>query len=325
METSRTLLSAVIAGAFALMSATSASAQGYPTKNIHIVVAFAPGGGVDLSARTIAAKLREALGQPVIVENRPGAGGQIAVEAVIRAQPDGYTFLTTSNSPIVIGPHLKTLGYDPVTDLTPVAILAWGMLGIAVNPSSPFKTVQDLIASAKQTAGGISYSNPGIGTQMHLAGELLKSFTGANLIAIPYKGAGPAAAAVISGEVSVAISDLTSLLAHAEAGRLRLLAMANSRRSTQAPQIPTVAESGVPGYGADAWTGIFAPAQTPRAILDRVNADIRRALAVPEIRDNMLKAGLEPVALDPDASRELVISDSKKWQSVIKSANIKIE
>jgi tripartite-type tricarboxylate transporter receptor subunit TctC len=299
-------------------------AQTYPTQPIRILVAFPPGGGVDLSTRSVATKLTEALGKPVVVENRPGAAGQVAIQAVLAAPADGYTLLSTSNSPIVIGPHLDKLAYNPVTDLTPVTITAYGMLAVAVNAASPIRSMSDLIAVSKQTQGGLSFSNPGVGTQMHLAGELLKSLTGANLVAIPYQGTAPAALAVVSGEVPVAISDLTSLKAQADAGKVRMLAIANSRRSLALPDVPTVAEAGVPGYAADAWAGLFARAGTPQDIVDRLNAEVVKAVALPEVRDVLLRGGLEPTQMSTAQARQFVVEDSKKWGDVIAKANIKI-
>lgn len=322
MNLSRPLVGVVLAVAMA--AGTQADAQPYPTSNIKIVAAFPPGGGVDLFARTLGSKLQEALGKPVVVENRAGAAGQIGVQAVMRAPADGHTLLASSNSPVVIQPHLKRLEYDPLTVLTPVAVVAWAMLGIAVNPQSPIQNLQDLIAAAKNTSGGIAFSNPGVGTQMHLAGELLNSITGSKLMSIPYGGTSLATAAVVSGEVQVAIADLTPLIGQAEAGRVRMLAIANSRRSLAFPDIPTVAESGVSGYAADAFMALFAPARTPSAIIERLNAEVRRALQMPDVRERFLKAGLEPAILSAKESRELVVSESRKWGGVVKSANIKV-
>lgn len=320
--------SKVVAGAVAAvglaLGALSVQAQTYPTQPIRILVAFPPGGGVDLSTRSVATRLSEVLGKPVVVENRPGAAGQLAVQAVLAAPADGYTLLSTSNSPIVIGPHLDKLAYNPVTDLTPVTITAYGMLGVAVAAASPIRTMTDLIAASKLAQGGLSYSNPGLGTQMHLAGELLKSLTGANLVAIPYQGTAPAALALVSGEVPVSISDLTSLKAQADAGTVRLIAIANSRRSVAVPDVPTIAESGVSGYAADAWAGIFARAGTPAEIVDRLNAEIVKAVAIPEIRTVLLRGGLEPTQMSTAEARSFVAADSKKWGEVIAAAKIKV-
>ncbi len=319
------LLSTAVAATMLAMTSAGAFAQGYPNKQIRMVLPFAPGGGADLTTRTVAAKLQEKLGQPVIVDNRPGAGGLIAIQTVLQAPADGYTILSTTNGPITISPNLQQLPYDVTKDLTPIGMTAWGILGVAVNPGFPAKDMKELVQQAKTMKGGIKYATPGIGTQMHLAGELLKSQTGGDFTAVAYQGAGPAAMAVVTNDVPVAISDMTSLLGQADQGKVRILAVANSHRSQAAPNIPTIAEAGIPGFAADAWTGIMARSGTPADAINKLSAEIDAALAMPDVRETFLKAGLEPTTMKPDEMKKFIASELAKWGGVVKAANIKLQ
>src|SRR3990167_5369179 len=287
----------IVVTVFALLLSILAGAQQYPGQPIRIIVPYPPGGSSDLAVRTVGAKISESLGQPVVVENRSGAAGQVGIQVVVRSPADGYTLVATPNGPVSISAHLQKLPYDPAKDLVPVAMLAWVPIGIAVNSAVPVHNLKDFIGFSKGKPDGVSYSVSGVGTLMQLAGELMKSMTGANLVAVPYKGAAPAATAILSGEVPAGISDLTTLLPHARSGRIRILAVASSTRTTTAPDLPTVAESGVPGYGADGWIGMFAPAGTPPNIIARLNAEVARSLALPEVRQALGKAGLEPAPM----------------------------
>ncbi len=311
-------------GVFALLLSALAGAQQYPSQPIRIIVPFLPGGSADISARTVGMRLSDSLGQPVVVENRSGATGQVGIQAVIRSPADGYTLLATPNGAVTISGYFQKLPYDPAKDLVPVAMLTWVPIGIAVNAALPVNNLRDFIEFSKEKPGGLSYSTPGIGSHMHLAGELLKSMTGANLTAVPYRGSGPSTAAILSGEVPAGIADLAALLPLAKSERIRILTITNSTRTATAPDIPTVAESGVPGYGADAWIGMFAPAGTPPHIIARLNAEIARSLALPDVRQNLLKAGLEAAPMSSVDMGRFVLDEIKKWGKVIKDGNIKI-
>jgi len=306
-------------------SAGTAAAQTYPDRTIKIIIPVAPGGSADLIARSIAAHLSDSFGKPVVVESRGGAGGEIGVEDVVHAAPDGYTLLATPNGPIAIAGHLQQLSYDATKDLAPVAMTAFVGAGIGVNASLPIHNVADLIKASKDNPKGLSFSHSGVGNHMHLSGELLKSMTGANFVAIPYRGTSPAVEAILSGDVPFGIADMTTLLPMAQSGKLRIIAVVNSQRIAAAPDVPTVAEAGVAGYAADPWQGLFAPAGTPADIINRLNADVRSALEAPKLRDIFIKAGLQPVAMTPEEMRRFILSDSAKWGNVIQDIGLKIQ
>jgi tripartite-type tricarboxylate transporter receptor subunit TctC len=313
--------------AMALMAPFSggmSQAQTYPVRTIKIIIPVAPGGSADLIARSIAARLSDRLGKPVVVESRAGAGGEIGVENVVHADADGYTLLATPNGPIAIAGHLQKLTYDATVNLAPVAMTAYVGAGIGVNASLPIHNVAELIKASKDNPKGLSFSHSGVGNHMHLSGELLKYMTGANFVPIPYRGTSPAVEAIISGDVPFGVADLTTLMPMADAGKLRIIAVINSQRIGTAPNIPTVAES-VPGYAADPWQALFAPAGTPPDIVNRLNAEVRSALAEPQLRDTFIKAGLEPVAMTPEEMRSFVLADSAKWGKVIADIGIKIQ
>jgi tripartite-type tricarboxylate transporter receptor subunit TctC len=309
----------------ALLSAGMVQSQTYPDRTIKIIIPVAPGGSADLIARSIAARLSDRLGRPVVVESRAGAGGEIGVESVVHAAADGYTLLATPNGPIAIAGHLQKLTYDATVDLAPVAMTAYVGAGIGVNASLPIHNVAELIKASKDNPKGLSFSHSGVGNHMHLSGELLEYMTGANFVPIPYRGTSPAVEAIISGDVPFGVADLTTLLPMANAGKLRIIAVINSQRIGTAPDVPTVAESGVPGYAADPWQGLFAPTGTPPDIVNRLNAEVRGALAEPQLRDTLIKAGLEPVVMTPEEMRRFVLADSAKWGKVIADIGLKIQ
>jgi tripartite-type tricarboxylate transporter receptor subunit TctC len=308
---------------YALLGLPAANAQAYPERPIRIILPVAPGGSADLVARTIGAKLSESLGKPFIVESRVGGGGELALESVIRSAPDGYTLLSSPNGPISVAPHVQRPKYDVAKDFTPVAMQVFVGAGIAVNAALPIYSMNDLIKTAKEHPEGFNFAHSGVGNTMHLAGELLKSRTGTNLVAVPYRGTSPAVTAILTGEVPFGIADLTSIIPLADAGRVRILAVMNSSRIGIAPDVPTAAEAGLPGYSADPWIGLFAPAGTPSAIVERINAEVARALARPEVRDNFVKAGLQPAPMTPDETRRFVLDDIEKWGKLIRSINLR--
>lgn len=319
------LLLCIATAALSLLGGSAAHAQKFPTQTIKIIVPYAPGGSTDLTARVIGAKLAERLGKPVIVENRSGASAQVGIQAVVGSPANGHTLLVTPNGPISISSHLGKLPYDPATDLVPVAMLASVPSGVAVPQSSPSRGLDELIAAAKAKPEGLNYSVSGVGTLMHLAGEMLQAMTGAKLVAVPYRGTNPASAAIASGEVPVGISDLTTLLPLAKGGRIRILAVIDASRTATAPDIPTVAELGVKGYAANGWIGIFAPAGTSSEIVDRLNAEVAWALSLPEVHSTFINAGLDPAPMKPAEMRRFVTGEIEKWGKLISSANIKLD
>lgn len=312
------------AGMLALALA-SAGPAALASETLHIIVPFAAGGSADQTARLIANKLGPALGRVGIVENKPGNGGQLGLQDVLRSAPDGNTLLVTPNGPVVVSAHLQKLAYDPVRDLAPVAMIAFVPSAIAVYQGAPWHGLAEVIAAGKTGKDPLQYSVPAIGTHMHLAGELLQSMTGARLDAVPYRGTSQAAVAVAGGEVPLAISDLSTLQPLAKAGRLRILALTGSRRTSTAPDIPTVAELGVAGYSADAWIGMFAPAGTPADLIRKMNAEVGKALLLPDVKQALFTAGLEPWPMSIPEMEQFLAGDTAKWKKVIQDAHIKLD
>ncbi|MSQ50441.1 MAG: tripartite tricarboxylate transporter substrate binding protein [Betaproteobacteria bacterium] len=299
--------------------------QSYPSKPIRLIIPFAPGGGLDIAGRALSPKLGEYLGQPVLVENRAGNSSHIGSQMVAQAAPDGYTILLTAVGTLATSPHLQKLDYDPLTDLAPIVFVGSAGLGIAVNASIPVQNILELVRYANQTPKGIFYSVSALGTMPHLAGELFKIAAKVNWNHVVYKGAGPAALAVVAGEVPASLVDLTALSPQANAGKIRILAVTGSARSLVAQQVPTVAEAGFPGYAADAWTGIFGPGAMPGPLVARLHAEINRVMETPEVRTTFLKTGTEPRSITNEQFRRLVLEDNRKWGQVIRSGNIKVE
>jgi tripartite-type tricarboxylate transporter receptor subunit TctC len=297
-------------------------AQAYPDKFVRVIMSVPPGGSADLVTRTISERLSENLGKPFIVESRATSGGEAGITAVARSSPDGYNLLSTPNGPISVALHLKHLSYDVTKDLTPVAMEAFVAAGIAVNAKLPIYSVSDLIRAARDSPDGLSYSHSGVGNVMHLSGELLKHMTGAKLVPIPYQGTYPAVMAIARGDVPFGIADMTSLMPLAESGGLRILAVINSARVASAPGIPTVAESGFVGYAVDPWIGLFAPAGTPTEIVDCINSGVGLALAQREVRQILVKSGLQPVAMTPEDMRHLVLDEIEKWGTLVKAIGL---
>jgi tripartite-type tricarboxylate transporter receptor subunit TctC len=270
-------------------------------------------------------RLGELLGQQVLVENRAGNSSHIGSQAVAQAAPDGYTMLLTAVGTMATSPHLQKLDYDPLVDLIPVAFVGSAGLGIAVNAGLPVQNLADLVRYANQQPKGLFYSVSALGTMPHLAGELFKIAAKINWSHIVYKGAGPAAVAVVAGEVPASLVDLSALMPQANAGKVRILAVTGSVRSQVAPTVPTVAEAGFAGYAADAWTGFFGPAALPAAIVTRWNTEVNRTIETPEVKAMFLKGGNEPRAMTVDQFRKQVIDDNRKWGQVIRNGNIKVE
>lgn len=300
----------------------SAAAQSaYPSRPVRLVAPFAPGGVVDTVSRVVAQKLSESLGQPVIVDNKPGAGGNIGAEFVSKSAPDGYTLLMGSIGTHAINVSLyPNLPYDAVRDFLPVSLATTNTNLVVVNPSFPVASIAELIAYAKANPGKLNYGTAGAGSSQHLAGELFKTMAGIDLVHVPYKGAGPAIIDLLAGQIPLMFVDTSTSLPHVRAGRLRALAVTSAKRDPQLPNVPTVAESGLPGFEVNAWFGVFVPAGTPREIVNRLNADIVRGLAAPEVRERLLALGVEPVTSTPEQFAAFVKSEIAKWGRVVRQS-----
>jgi tripartite-type tricarboxylate transporter receptor subunit TctC len=315
----------LLIAAFAALAAVpdnSARAQAFPAKPVRIVVPFAPGGGVDVTARILAQRLTERVGQSFIVENRTGASGIIGTEYVVRSAPDGYTLLVGSQTTQAVVPALYKVNYDAARDFAPVTLIATSPLLIVVHPSLPVRSVKDLIALAKSRPGQLTFGAASGGTP-HMAGELFKLVAGVDMLFVPYKGEGPAIADAMGGQISLVFSNLPVALPQARGGRLLGIAVTSPQRVSTAPEIPTVSESGLPGFEAATWFGLFAPAATPRDIVTKLNAESVSALNVPEVKDRMAGQGLFVVANTPEQFSAFLKTEIPRWAKVVKDAGVK--
>jgi tripartite-type tricarboxylate transporter receptor subunit TctC len=297
----------------------------YPERGLRIVVPFAPGGGTDVVARTLAQEMAKDLGVSVIIENRPGAGTIVGTQAVAVSAADGYTLLmgTFANA---VNPSLNTkLPYDPHKDFAPVALIARSFNIVVVNPKSQIRTIADLIAAAKANPGKMTFGTFGAGTSAHLAGELFKDMAKVNLTAVPYKGAAPAITDLIGGQIDVMFTTVASAASLVESGQLRAIAVTSAERSPAFPQVPTVAEAGVPGYAAESWYGLFARAGTPPELIDRLNRSAASAVQSEAFRRLSVNEGLVTVALPPEALERYFLAEEERWRRVISEAGIKME
>jgi tripartite-type tricarboxylate transporter receptor subunit TctC len=294
----------------------------FPSKPIRIVVPYPPGGGADVVARFIAPKMAESLGQPVVVENRPGAAGNIGADQVAKSAPDGYTLLLHTST-VAMSPALGKLPYDLLRDLAPVAHVAETAMVIAVHPSVPARGLPELIELARKSPGKLAYSTCGNASPMHLAGELLKMQTGIDLVHVPYKGCAPALADVLGGQVAIAFNTISNTVAQEKGGKLRILAVASRERSQQFPSLPTVAEAGIAGYEAAIWFGMFAPAGTPREVISKINAEANRAAATPEVRERLAAQYYDLRGGSAEQFGEFVRNEVARWSKVIRDASIK--
>jgi len=300
-----------------------ALAQSYPSKAIKLIVPFPPGGAIDALARMLAQKMSESWNQPVVVENRPGAGGIIGTEATAKAAPDGYTLGMGAVSTHAINAGLyKKLPYDPVKDFAAVAPVAIVPNLIVVNPSLPVTSIAELIALARQKPCALSYASAGAGTTLHISCELFKNLAKVDIVHVPYKGSGPAVTDVIGGQVPIMCDSITSSLPHIKAGKLRVLGITSAKRSSTLPQAPTIAESGLPGYEMNPWFGLFAPAGTPPAIVNKLNAEVGRILALQDVKERLFGIGAEPMSGTPEQFAAIVRTDVDKWVKLVKSAGI---
>jgi tripartite-type tricarboxylate transporter receptor subunit TctC len=308
-----------------VMAGWAAAAQ-YPEKPVRLVVPFAPGGGTDLIARTIAQKLSEFLGRPVVVDNRGGAGGVIGAELVAKAEADGYTLLMGTPGPLTINPSLRVkMPYDSLKDFAPVSQTTVSPFILVVHPSLPVSSVKELIALAREKPGSLNYGSAGIGSVAHLSAEQFKALAGVNLTHVPYKGSGPSVIDLLAGRLQLVFENLPTVLPHVRSGKLKALAVGTPQRSTLLPEYPTVAEAGVPGYEASTASGVLAPAKTPTAIITRLNAEIVRVVHSPDVSEALKARGVEPVGSTAQQYAEYLRREFARYAAVVKAAGIRPE
>ena len=312
--------------ALIVVSASWASAQSFPSKSLRMIIHFPPGGPTDFVGRAMAQKLSEGWKQQIIVENRPGAGGIIGIESVLRAAPDGHTLLFGTSGSLALAPAVNSkLPYDVFRDLAPITLVVINPQILAVHPSLPARNVTELVKLAKSKPGEINYGSVGPGSPQHLGMELLKSMAGVNLIHIPYKGTAPALTDLISGQISAMFNSMPSVLPHVKSGRLRGIAVGSAKRSAAAPDIPTVAEAGYKGYQYVTWYALLAPAATPKDVIAKINADSVRVLSQPDMVQRFASQGAEPAPGTPEELAQFWRAEHEGWKKVIKTANIKLD
>lgn len=305
---------------------TAAPAAAYPTKPVRMIVPFPPGGGTDILARLVAAKLTEAKQWTVVADNKPGAGGTIGIGEAVKAAPTGYDLVMGQKDNLVIGPWLyKNLPWDPTRDLTAVAHVAYTPVVIATSATSKFKTLADVVSAAKAQPGTVTYGSPGNGTSIHLAGDLFEKAAGIKLSHIPYKGSNPALMDALAGNVDLLVSSLPSAMGQIKSGKLRPLAVTSATRSSSLPDVPTVAESGYQGFDVSTWYGVLAPAGTPAPIVKTLNAEINRLLATPEMKAAIQAQGAEPQAMTSEQFSALVKKEYGEWKGIVEASGARIE
>lgn len=322
MNRRNTLLLVCAGCCFGAIAAT-ASAQSYPTKTLRLVVPYAPGGATDLTARTVGAKMSDTFKHTVVVDNRTGAGGVIGADIVAKAPPDGYTVLLASPAEIAVLPHLQKLPYDPQKDLAPVSLASVTPLILVVHPSLPVNAVKELIAFIKARPGQLTYASAGTGGVQHLAGELLKITYKLDMVHVPYKGAGPVLPDLIGGQVQMFFSGMPPAMPHVRAGKLRALAVTSTNRSPAAPDLPTMAEAGVPNFVFTNWFAYFVPAGTPAEVIAKLNGEINRALKLEDVKAKLATVGLETVGTTPEELGKFVREESEKFANLIKLSGAK--
>jgi tripartite-type tricarboxylate transporter receptor subunit TctC len=313
---------AAVSACLAAALAYAAHAQEYPSRSVHIVVPFAPGGPNDLIVRLVTQGLAERLGQPVLVDNRPGAGGNIGTDFVAKSIPDGYTLLSAGPGSLIINPLMAKAPYDTQRDFAPVTIMARAPNVLAVHPSVPARSISELIALARAHPGAINYASGGNGSTPHLSAALFAAMAGIELTHVPYKGTAPATADLVGGQVQIAFLGIPAVLPHLKSGRLRALAVTGLRRSPELPDIPTVDESGVPGYEVSPWYGLLAPAVTPRAIVARLAGETARIVRAVDTREKLALQGAEAAGTTPEEYAEVIRADTATWTRVIANAGL---
>jgi tripartite-type tricarboxylate transporter receptor subunit TctC len=311
--------------AAAAFAAPPTFAQPYPSKPIRIIVPYVAGGPSDLFARAVGQLLTEAWSQPAIIDNRPGASGNVGILAAVRSPADGYT-LTTVSIAFAVSPAMDgKLGYDPVKDLAPISLLASINNLLVVNPNLPVKSVKELIAFARARPGQVTFASGGAGGAQHLSGELFSNLANVKMTHIPYKGSAPGVTALISGETMIGFADMVITLPHVKSGRLRALAVTGSQRSALVPELPTIAEAGLPGYSVTAWFGLLAPAATPHDIVNRISGEIQKGFKTPQMRERFSAMGADPVGSSPEQFAAFLKTEMTKWAKLVKAAGIRAE
>ncbi|MDT0139049.1 tripartite tricarboxylate transporter substrate binding protein [Acidovorax sp. PRC11] len=318
-------IATVAAAAFLPATAHAQSEGPWPAKPIRWVVPFPPGGAMDVIARTLGERAGRALGQPFVIENRPGAGGNIGADAVAKSPADGYTIMITSIGMATNKALYAKLSYDPVKDFAPISLLAVVPNVLVVNANSPDKTVADVIAHAKREPGKLTYASAGNGTSIHLAGEVFASMAGLNLLHVPYKGSGPAVTDMLGGQVDLMFDSITSAVPHIQAGKLRALGVTSAKRSAALPNVSTIAEAGVPGYEVSPWFAVFAPAGTPAPIVQKINAALLDAMKQPDTKARFDAIGAEPIGSTPAQLATHLDKEMARWGKLIKERNIRMD
>ena len=312
---------------FALLAATVCHAQSWPQKPVRVIVPFAPGGASDLMPRLVGEKLTSMWGQPVLIENRPGAAGNIGMEAGARAAPDGYTLVAAPNGNLVVNPHMYSrLAYDVFKDLAPVTRIAAVQNVLVVHPDVPAKTVKELVTLAREKPGTLNFASPGNGSQAHVAVELLKLELGLDLVHVPYQGVGPAMKDLLGGRINLMVAQVPSALPHIKGGKLRALGVAASAPLAALPEVPTLASAaGLPGFEAVSWYALMAPAGTPREVIAKIHGDVAKALQLPEVRERLAGMGAEPSGESPAELAASIKAEYDRWGEVVRKANIKAD
>ena len=310
---------------YAAAGGVAAAADAYPSKPIRMIVAVPPGGPADTLSRLISPKLSEAMGQAIVIDNRAGANGNIAYELTARAVPDGYTF-TAVAAGVAINPGLyREVKYDPVKDLAPVAQVTPGHMLLAVSPATPFRSVKDIVDYARQNPDRLSNASSGNGTPGHVGLELFKYMTGTRIVHIPYKGGAAGTIDLIAGQVQLMMESSNSMTPHVKSGKVRGLAVSSATRSQAFPELPTIAEAGVPGYEVTSWNAILAPAGTPKDIITKLNTEINKIIVMPDMKQRLIDNGFEPVGGTPEKAADKIHSEIAKWAPVVKAAGIKVD
>lgn len=323
----RRLLSHALICAAALacgMPAAFAADAVFPTRPVRLVVGYAAGGATDVLARLVTQKMGEALGQPIVVENRAGANSNVGAEVVAKATPDGYTLYVYTIANTINATLYDKLGYDPVKDFEPVGMIAKIPNVLVVNPRLPVKTVADYVRLAKESPEGVTFASSGSGSSIHLSGEIFRSRSGANMLHVPYKGSAPAVTDLLGGQVQSMFDNAPSALPHVKSGKLRAIAVTSAQRMPLLPDVPTVAESGFPGFDVQSWFAIAAPTGTPRPVVDKLNAALNKALGAPEVRERMRDLAATPEAGTPEQCRTFVTSEIKRWHDVVKQSGARV-
>jgi tripartite-type tricarboxylate transporter receptor subunit TctC len=308
-----------------LAASLACFAQGYPSRPIKIVVPYGVGGSADVYARYLGVKLQEHLGQPVVIENRPGGGAIVGTDAVAKAEPDGYTLLMMSNTHTVNETLVPKKPYDLMRDLAPISGVSYSDLMMVLAPGVKAGSVKEFIALAKAQPGKLNYASSGNGTPYHMAGELFKAMTGVDIVHVPHKGSDQARASVLGGQVDMMFDAVPTMASQAKAGKVKALATTGTKRSPVTPDIPTLAEAGVPGYESGIWLGLMAPAKTPRPVLEKLNAEVNKILATPDVKDNWLKQGTLTMGMSIEQFDKFLRAETVKWAKVVKDSGAKLD